>query len=112
MFPKGFRSFPYTSSNFITLSSTNYVLYLNGVDHLRFKNITIKSTGTSYGRVIYIYNNAKDNRFIGNKIIGVSTTGISANFSLIYSTRIPVQNSVSVTKKVSNNLTSLKTTKH
>ncbi len=51
-------------------SSTDYVLQLDGASYLRFKNMSIQSTG---GSVIYIKNSACYNVFDGDIITGVTS---------------------------------------
>ncbi|OFX90094.1 MAG: hypothetical protein A2W99_17370 [Bacteroidetes bacterium GWF2_33_16] len=49
----------------------NYTVYLNGSDYLRFKNLSIYSSGTSaFGNVILLKNEVKDIQFDGNHFYG------------------------------------------
>ena len=70
---------------FANTASNNYVIMLNGADHFRFKNMTLKSVGTDYGMVAELTGNAVDNQFVGNKITGIATTSTSSDFALVYS---------------------------
>jgi hypothetical protein len=69
--------------SYANASSSDYVIQLNGADYIQFKNMTIQSTGSSYGRVIIFTNNADYNTFYGNKIIGI--TASSSYKQLVYS---------------------------
>ncbi|HNZ42216.1 MAG TPA: CARDB domain-containing protein [Bacteroidales bacterium] len=69
-----------------TDATTNYVIKLDGADHLRFKNMTLQSSATTaYSRVIELAAGAIDNQFEGNIITGPAATTISTNTALIYS---------------------------
>lgn len=70
---------------FATTTANNYVLQLNAADHFRFKNMTLKNTGTAYAHVLEMNGIAIDNQFDGNKFIGKDTTNTSTNFALVYS---------------------------
>ncbi len=53
-------------------SAKNYVVQLNGADYITFKNLTIKSVGSSaYGRVVEITGGSNYNTFDGNNLIGL-----------------------------------------
>ena len=65
---------------------TNYTVKFDGADFIRFKNMTIKATGTDYANVVEISGGASNNQFHNNQFIGVSTTDASqTNGVLIYS---------------------------
>jgi len=70
---------------FATTTANNYVVKLNAADHFRFKNMTLKSTGTTYAHVIEMTGNAIDNQFDGNHITGLIVTAASTNDALVYS---------------------------
>ncbi len=57
----------------------NYTLNLNGADYVSFKYITIKATGTTYGRIVEITNGSTFNS-IENSIV----TGVAGLDELIY----------------------------
>jgi len=65
-----------------TTSSTNYVVQFDGGDYFKFKNMTIKNTNATYGRVIDLINTAEHNIIEGNTLIAISTT--SSSSSVIY----------------------------
>lgn len=67
-------------------STDNYTLFLDGVDYVTFKNITIERTGTNtYGTVLNLSNGATNNNFLGNTFRGVNLTSTSTNLSVVYS---------------------------
>ncbi|MGD1846095.1 MAG: beta strand repeat-containing protein [Salibacteraceae bacterium] len=73
-------------SNATSLSTTNYTVRLNGTDWVRFEDMTIQATGTSFTRVVDISNGAENNKFEGCTFLGdtnVSTT--STNKVLVWS---------------------------
>lgn len=52
-------------------SDVNYTVYLNGTNHIYFKNLSIFSRGSSdFGNVILINNGVKDIKFEGNHFYG------------------------------------------
>ena len=67
-------------------SADNYTIKLDGADYICFKNMTIKATGTDYARAIDINEIATNNKFQGNKIVGITTTSTYSDFALVYST--------------------------
>ncbi len=72
---------------FVTNTTLNYVVQLNGADHFRFKNMTLQSTATTaFTRVVELTGNAVDNQFDGNIISGPVATALSVNTALVYST--------------------------
>jgi len=77
----------------------NYVLRLDTLSYVTFKNITFKATGSSYGGVVYIFQ-SNHITFDGNKIIGVDVTGSYSNNN---NTLISFKDSYS--SNTSNNLT-------
>ncbi len=68
-----------------TFSSRNYVLLLDGADHLRFADMTIESTNFSWGRNIVLDNGADSNRFEHNIIRGVVRSSSTTSIAVIYS---------------------------
>jgi parallel beta-helix repeat protein len=50
------------------LSSYNYVLKLDGADHIDILNFTIRADSATYGRVLVITNGADDNLISGNNL--------------------------------------------
>ena len=70
---------------FATTTTNNYVIKLDGADHFRFKNMTLKSTGTNFAHVVEMTGDATDNQFDGNKIMGIVTTSSLPDFALVYS---------------------------
>ncbi|MCF8297277.1 MAG: hypothetical protein K9J13_07025, partial [Saprospiraceae bacterium] len=66
-----------------TTSTTNWTVRLNGVSHITFKNLTLSSTGVTYGRVVEFINGADTNVFTNNQII--APVGTSSSFAGFYS---------------------------
>ena len=66
-------------------NSNNYVIKLDGSDYITFKDITFKSLGTTYSRVIELANGATNNLFTNNIIEGVSVATTNINNSVIHS---------------------------
>ncbi len=64
-------------------SSKNYVLYLNGADWVRIRNISIEATSSSAGRALVLGNGATHNIIYGNIIKGA--TGVSTATAAVYS---------------------------
>lgn len=67
-------------------TTDNWVLNLDGADHFIFRNIRMESTGTSYGRVLLLENEADSNHIDSCYIKGdqgISST--STNMALLYS---------------------------
>jgi len=73
--------------------SNNYVIKLDGADYVTFKNLTLKSLGTSYCRVIELTNGSSNNHFSNNVIEGVNSTSSSDYRAVIYSSGGSVVNS-------------------
>lgn len=61
-------------SNSSTLSTANYTMYLNGVDWITFRKITIESTNNSYDRVILIGDETSHLTFENNIIRNVAVS--------------------------------------
>ncbi len=68
-----------------TTSTDNYTVRLNGADYVSFRNMTISATGSTYARVIEFTGNSTNNRLIGDRIEGVSTSDESEDRALVYS---------------------------
>ena len=66
-----------------TTSTTNWTVRLNGADYIKFKNLTISTSGTTYGRIVEFINQARYNEFSNNQILMPTTT--SGNFAGFYS---------------------------
>ncbi|MEA3494818.1 MAG: LamG-like jellyroll fold domain-containing protein, partial [Bacteroidota bacterium] len=73
------------SLQFANTSTNNYVIKLDSAKYVSFEDMTIKSIGTSYGRVIHLSNYSDNNTFDNNIINGISTYQTSNNYALIYS---------------------------
>ncbi|MEO1803569.1 MAG: CARDB domain-containing protein [Bacteroidota bacterium] len=67
-----------------TTSGTNYTINLNGADYIRFKNLTLQSTGNTYGRIIRLENGATHNTFVGNRFQELGNPSTN-NSGMIYS---------------------------
>lgn len=55
----------------------DYVVRLNGADNMRFQNLTVQSTGVSYGYVFHLTNTA-DRNIIQNCVIDMPTSSTSS----------------------------------
>lgn len=68
-------------------SDNNYTLWLNGVDGVKFRHLTLQTTGATYARVVEVSNGASCNQFEGNIIQGdiISESAGSTGKELIYS---------------------------
>lgn len=66
---------------------TNGTINLMSSRHLRFEEMTLMNTGSSYKVTVYMANGASDNRFSSCVFVGdtVSTSSTSSNYSLVYS---------------------------
>ena len=65
-----------------TSSSNNWTLKFDGCEYITFKHMTIKTTGSSYGRVVQ-FSGANHNR-LENNIIMSQSGATSGNFACIY----------------------------
>jgi len=63
--------------------TNNFVVKLDGTDYCTFKNMTLKSTGTTYGTVVLLTDNSDWNTITNNKILSTNSSG--ANAAGIYS---------------------------
>ena len=68
-----------------TNSTNNYVIQLNGADHISFRKLGLEAQGTYYSKVIDILNGATANSFSNNSIRALTTTNTSTDQSLVYS---------------------------
>ncbi|PLX25615.1 MAG: hypothetical protein C0600_11745, partial [Ignavibacteria bacterium] len=59
-------------------SSIGATLMLDGADYLRFRNLTIRSTGSSYGTAVW-FTGAADRNIIEDCILETSTSATSSN---------------------------------
>ncbi len=66
-------------------ASPIYTVKLDGADYITFMDMTLVAESASYGRVVEISGDARNNRFTGNQFIGEYTTGESENMALVYS---------------------------
>ena len=64
----------------------NYVLKLNGTDHITLKNITFKNVGASYSRKIVLSGVTDSVTIDSSKFVGPVTNSSSANYTSIYGT--------------------------
>jgi parallel beta-helix repeat protein len=67
-----------------TTSTDNYTVIFNKADYVSFKEISIKSTGKTYARVIEFYEDATNNSIDSCIITGIDSTSTSNNYVLIY----------------------------
>jgi hypothetical protein len=70
-----------------TGTTDNYVLKMDGADHITFRKLTIQAKGSFFSRVVELTNGANFNRFENNVISGVSTFFTTTNIATIFSTR-------------------------
>jgi len=68
-----------------TKSDTNYTVHLDGVDGITFRHLTIQATGTSFGRVFHIDNEATLITISNNVIEGRAVSSTTDRHTLIYS---------------------------
>lgn len=66
------------------LSSTNYVVWLNGAAGVTFKNISLKNFSSTYRRVVYVTNSSKLLRFENNLLQNADSTSSTSNAALIF----------------------------
>lgn len=66
-------------------STANYTIELDEADGFTFRNMTIRATNGSYGRIVYLQGGADDNRFEHCVLQGVNINSTSTNHILIYS---------------------------
>jgi len=62
----------------------NYVVQLNGADHLIFKNLTFQAIGATYARIFYLWGSTDNLKIQNNLLIGAPTTSSSPNYYLIH----------------------------
>jgi hypothetical protein len=78
-----------------TATANNWVVRLNGAQHVTFQNMTVKATGTSFGRVFEFMEDASHNAIL-NCVIEMDQTTTSSNFAGIYSTSNAPSNNVTI----------------
>jgi len=66
-------------------TSDNYVVNLDGSDHIIFKNMTLEAFGASYAIVIKYSGNSTYNTFYHNRLLGATTTSTSTNLAVVFS---------------------------
>ncbi|MEX0966024.1 MAG: CARDB domain-containing protein [Bacteroidia bacterium] len=69
----------YSSNNF----SESFVVYLNGADYIRFKNMTLEATSGGYSRVFWLNDRAEHNIITNCIILAPTTTSTSYAYSPI-----------------------------
>jgi hypothetical protein len=68
-----------------TRGSQNFTLYLNGTDHINFRNLTIEASGIDYARCVYIAGSS-ENKTFDNVIFNAEITNAKGqNVALVYS---------------------------
>ena len=77
-------------------TAANYTLRLNGVNFLKFRNLSISATNTSFGTALTFLNNASNDSFFNVTFNGVLTSSTSTNLAVIY-TPVTVSNYISFT---------------
>jgi parallel beta-helix repeat protein len=71
--------------NYSSTSGSNYVIQLDGADHVIIKNLTLIPTNATYGTALSIRNGSSYNQFLNNIFQGVGTTSTGTTRSVIYS---------------------------
>ncbi len=73
----------------VTISFTsqtgNPTIYLNGADHVTFRDLTAIATNPSYAIVVWIQGGSEHCTFENVDMIGVQTTSTSTNLAVVYS---------------------------
>jgi hypothetical protein len=78
-------------------SADNYVIKLDGTNYVTIRNLTLKATGSSYGRVIELAGGSSNN-MISNCILEMPVT-TSSNYAGVYSSSTAIESR----NEVSNN---------
>jgi hypothetical protein len=76
-------------------SSLNFTLQFNGASWITFQHLTLKATGTSYGRVVEFLGTNNQIQVL-NCLITTNTTSTSSNFACFYSPNGSVNNHVNL----------------
>ena len=63
----------------------NWVMQLHGADFITVQNLTVKAEGSSYARVIDLWQGADSVEIRGNILEGIISNGNNANYAVIYS---------------------------
>jgi parallel beta-helix repeat protein len=79
-------------TNASTVTTANFTVLFNGADWVRFRNITLRATGTTFGIVVRFgtTNASTDNLFEGCVIEGVNVASTSLDHSLVHCYQTPV----------------------
>lgn len=76
------------ASRILTFSANvtnNFTVGLNGARFIRFKNMTINATNTTYGTAMYYYNNASNDSFQNVIFNGINMSSTSQQYAVISS---------------------------
>ncbi|MEI6507344.1 MAG: GEVED domain-containing protein [Bacteroidota bacterium] len=84
-------------------STNNYTLQLFGATNVKFRNMTISATNTSYGTALNIINNASSDSFYNVVFNGITTTSNTTNLAVIFSPSPTVSNFIYFDTCVINN---------
>lgn len=68
-----------------TGTANNFIVKLSGSDYVSFEDLTMKNTGTTYGRVLDIGAGSDNNRFENCHLHTITSTSTSTNSAVIYS---------------------------
>ncbi|MBX7204069.1 MAG: right-handed parallel beta-helix repeat-containing protein [Bacteroidia bacterium] len=68
-----------------TVSTSNYVVRLNGADYVTLEDMTLTASNTTYGHVIEFTNGATNDSVYSCILNGIATTSTSTNYALVYS---------------------------
>ncbi len=78
-----------------TSSAANYTLNLSGASNIRFRNMTISATNSSFGTALLLNNNASNDSFINVVFNSPVTTSTSSNMSVIICPSPTISNFIS-----------------
>jgi hypothetical protein len=92
---------------YTTSKTSNYVVRLSGVHHVKFKHLGFKSNGTKYANIFEFTNGAGDIEFANNYFEGSSTSNYSSIASAIYSKYSNTNNLEFENNYVKNNYTAI-----
>ena len=63
----------------------NYIVWLEQVEGIRFKNLSFKNTSQFYGRIFYLTGGTECIELSGSRLEGIQNTSGSTNYSLFFS---------------------------
>jgi len=91
--------------------AANWLIKLDGADHISFENLTLKALNSIYARIVVLTNGADSNSFKNNQLIGVPVSAYDSDHlkTLVYSaalnaTLLDHANSFSKNKFIDGNM--------